>query len=53
MNTENIANTTHRDYATEIADIIRSNLTPKLIREKLLDGIKNLQNEDMLKPNVI
>ncbi|MBR6683957.1 MAG: magnesium transporter [Firmicutes bacterium] len=37
MNTENIANTTHRDYATEIADIIRSNLTPKLIREKLLD----------------
>lgn len=37
MNTENIANTTHRDYATEIADIIRSNLAPKLIREKLLD----------------
>ncbi|MBQ7049307.1 MAG: magnesium transporter [Firmicutes bacterium] len=37
MNTENITNTTHRDYATEIADIIRSNLAPKLIREKLLD----------------
>ncbi len=37
MNTENLANTTHRDYATEIADIIRSNLAPKLIREKLLD----------------
>ena len=37
MNTETITNTTHRDYATEIADIIRSNLTPKLIREKLLD----------------
>ncbi len=37
MNTETLANTTHRDYATEIADIIRSNLAPKLIREKLLD----------------
>jgi len=37
MNTETITNTTHRDYATEIADIIRSNLAPKLIREKLLD----------------
>lgn len=37
MNTEIITNTTHRDYATEIADIIRSNLAPKLIREKLLD----------------
>ncbi len=37
MNTETLANTTHRDYATEIADIIRSNLAPKLIREKLVD----------------
>jgi len=31
------SNTIIRDYQTEIADIIRSNLAPKLIREKLLD----------------
>ncbi len=37
MNTDISVTVSHRDYATEIADIIRSNLAPKLIREKLLD----------------
>ena len=32
---ENIAFVQHPDYKNEIADIIRSNLTPKLIRERL------------------
>ena len=41
MNAETNVNITHRDYATEIADIIRSNLAPKLIREKLLDYHEN------------
>ena len=41
MDAENTVIATHRDYATEIADIIRSNLAPKLIREKLLDYHEN------------
>ena len=41
MDAETSVITTHRDYATEIADIIRSNLAPKLIREKLLDYHEN------------
>ena len=41
MDAENTVIITHRDYATEIADIIRSNLAPKLIREKLLDYHEN------------
>ena len=41
MDAENTVIVTHRDYATEIADIIRSNLAPKLIREKLLDYHEN------------
>lgn len=42
MNTENLtSNTVVRDYQLEIADIIRSNLAPKLIREKLMDYHEN------------
>ncbi len=41
MDAETSVITTHRDYATEIADIIRSNLAPKLIREKLVDYHEN------------
>lgn len=41
MNTEALNNTLHPDYKSEIAEIIRSKLTPKLLREKLLDYHEN------------
>ena len=42
MNNENLTSAaTLRDYQNEVADIIRSNLAPKLIREKLLDYHEN------------
>ena len=41
MNTENTVNILHPDYEAEIATIIRSNLAPKLLREKLLDYHEN------------
>lgn len=37
MEEETIATTVHPDYKTEIASIIKSNLTPKHMRDKLLD----------------
>ena len=41
MDTENLQAVVHPDYKTEIAEIIKSNLTPKLIREKILDYHEN------------
>ena len=42
MNNENLTSAaTLRDYQNEVADIIRCNLAPKLIREKLLDYHEN------------
>ena len=37
MNNENIVVSQHVDYTEDIQNIIRSNLTPTRIREKLLD----------------
>ena len=41
MNTEALNTTLHPDYKSEIAQLIRSKLTPKLLREKLLDYHEN------------
>ena len=41
MNAETNALTLHPDYKTEIADIVKSNLAPKLLRERLLDYHEN------------
>jgi len=41
MNAENTVTTLHADYKAEIAGIVRSNLAPKLLREKLLDYHEN------------
>ncbi len=38
---ENLAMTQHPDYRMEIVQIVRSNLTPKLMREKILDYHEN------------
>lgn len=38
---ENLAMTQHPDYRMEIVQIFRSNLTPKLMREKILDYHEN------------
>lgn len=41
MNAENMAPVLHPDYKSEIAGIVRSNLAPKLLRERLLDYHEN------------
>lgn len=41
MNKAIVPETQHPDYPNEIAAIIRSNLTPKLMREKILDYHEN------------
>ena len=43
MNTQaNTQLTIHPDYKREIADIIKSNLTPHLTRERLLDYLAKI-----------
>ena len=39
--TENAVITQHPDYRTEIADILRSNLTPRKMQERLLQYHEN------------
>lgn len=41
MATENIMTTQHPDYKREIVEILRSNLTPGLMRERILDYHEN------------
>lgn len=41
MENENIAVVSHPDYKIEIAEIIKSNLTPKRMRERLMDYHEN------------
>lgn len=41
MTTENLVNTQHPDYRTEIVEMIRSNLTPGRMKERLLDYHEN------------
>lgn len=41
MVNENITQNSYRDYKSEITDIVRSNLTPKLLKEKLLEYHSN------------
>ncbi len=41
MVNENTAQNSYRDYKSEITDIVRSNLTPKLLKEKLLEYHSN------------
>ena len=38
---ENVINTQHPDYKNKIVEIIRGNLTPKLMREQILDYHEN------------